>query len=631
MKLKYLIAGLLLTASTASVLGQSEAQRKYISNNTNSKFQDLARQELNRYNEERLARIDAYLQVNNVPVKYRDEKGNLVVLEDVTQSGDPKYVSIYNLPGVRTIEAQKLYPGGSLGVNATGNGIVVGIWDGGDVRSTHTDLLSRVTLLEFSRILDNHATHVGGTIIGDGTTTSSRRGVAYEGTLRSYDLQDDTGEIRPEAEAGMILSNHSYGLVLQNNLVYLTGKYDSDARGFDIITYFNPFFLPVVAAGNDRGDGFNTSDSGYDLITDKAIAKNVITVGAVEQELNYTNPSDVTMSTFSSWGPADDGRIKPDIVAVGVNVTSPIATSDTAYGTLNGTSMATPMVSGGIALLHDLYDDLNPSQVLRSASMKGLVLSSTKEAGNAAGPDYRFGWGLMDVEAAAQVLLNEGSSTLIQEEELTSGATFTRNVVSNQSKLKVALSWTDPFGNTNSAPEDDPTPALVNDLDIKLTDSNGVDFFPWKLNVNNFTAAATKGVNDVDNIEIVEIDAPAGSYSITVDHKGSSLRFGSQEFSLIIQGADPGTLSTSTDTLETVKIYPNPANNFVNVAMNGQLSGSKINITIHDILAKQVLNRSFDNSSVFQQRIDISTLKSGVYLMNVSDGSASTTKKLIVK
>ena len=631
MKIKYILAGLSLVISTTSALGQSDAQRKYISENTNSKYRELAKQEIDKYNEERLARINAYLQVNDVPLKYRDEEGNLVVLEDVTQDGLPIYTTNHNLPGVRTIEAHRLYPGGSLGIDITGNGIVAGIWDGGDVRDTHLDLQNRVVLLEPFRALDNHATHVGGTIIGSGSSNPVGRGVAYEASLRSYDFDDDSTEIRPEADSGMILSNHSYGLQLSSGLVPFTGKYDSRARNFDIITFFNPFYLPVVSAGNDRNDGFNTSDQGYDLITDRAISKNAVTVGAVEQELNYNTPADVTMSSFSSWGPADDGRIKPDIVAVGVSVISTISTSNTAYGTLNGTSMSAPMVTGGVALLHDLYDDLNPNQVLRAASMKGLILSTTKEAGITPGPDYRFGWGLMDVEAAAQVLLNNGNTSLIQEEELAAGSIFSRTVTSNQAKLKVALSWTDPFGNTNSAPEDDPTPALVNDLDIKLTDSNGVEYFPWKLNGANFTAAAVKGVNDVDNIEIVEIDAPAGTYTITVDHKGSNLRFGPQEFSLIIQGADNGTLSTATETLDTVKIYPNPANDFVNIAMNGQLSGSKITVTIHDILGKQVVNRSYDNSSSFQERIDVSSLKSGVYLMNVSDGSASTTKKLIVR
>lgn len=631
MKFKYILTSLSLVISMTSVLGQSDAQRKYISENTNPKYRELAKQEIDKYNEERLARINSYLQTNDIPLKYRDEEGNLVVLEDITLDGEPIYTSAYNLVGVRTIRANQLYPGGSLGVDVTGDGIVSGIWDGGDVRSTHTDLQSRVTLLESFRALDNHATHVGGTIIGDGTTTSSRRGVAYEASLRSYDFDDDFNEIRLEAEAGMIVSNHSYGNQLSGSNVNRTGKYDNQSRSFDVTTYFNPFFLPVVSAGNDRNDGFNTADGGYDLLTDRTLAKNALSVGAVEGLLNYSSPSDVTMSTFSSWGPADDGRIKPDLVAVGVGVTSTISTSDTAYGTLNGTSMSAPMVTGGIVLLHDLYDDLNPSQVLRSASMKGLVLSTTKEAGNTLGPDYRFGWGLMDVEAAAQVLLDNGNTSLIQEEELTSGSTFTRTVTSNQPKLKVALSWTDPFGNANTGPEDDSTPALINDLDIKLTDGNGNEFFPWKLDVTNFTAAATQGVNDVDNIEIVEIDAPAGTYTITVDHKGSSLRFGSQEFSLIIQGADNGTLSTATETLDTVKIYPNPANDFVNIAMNGQLSGSKITVTVHDILGKQVINKNFDNSSSFQERIDISTLKSGVYLMNVSDGQASTTKKLIVK
>ena len=95
------------------------------------------------------------------------------------------------------------------------------------------------------------------------------------------------------------------------------GYYDSNARDIDRIIYNAPYYLPVVAAGNDRQSGVNTADGGYDYLTDKAVAKNNMVVAATFEVLDYQDASDVFMSSFSSWGPTDDGRIKPDISAQG--------------------------------------------------------------------------------------------------------------------------------------------------------------------------------------------------------------------------------------------------------------------------------------------------------------------------
>ncbi len=313
-----------------------------------------------------------------------------------------------------------------------------------------------------------------------------------------------------------------------------------------------------------------------------------------------------------------------------LGVNSLDSASDTAYANRQGTSMSSPMVTGGIILLQELNDQLF-NNFLLSASVRGLVLMTTKEAGSSPGPDYRFGWGLMDVEAAGLFLLDLDNTTLLDERTLVNGVSYTRTVTSNQPQLKVAIAWTDPQGNANTnAAEDDPTPALINDLDIKLTDAQGVDYFPWKLNPASFTSAATKGVNDVDNIEIVEIDAPAGVYTISVTNKGT-LRGGSENYTLLISGADTGTLSNPTEVLNTIRLYPNPASNFVNISMQGQLSGNNISVDIYDTLGKRVIQKSFDNSRSFEQRIDTSALDTGIYIVKISDGNSSSTKKLIIK
>lgn len=630
MKIKLLLASSLLLSASAFLNAQTMEQRRAIAQEADKEQMQFAVQEIARIENAAAQRALNYSRTHNVPLRSYNDNGDLVLLQDVDVNGNPVYVSTYNLGGVLTIGADHLYPGGSLGVSATGNGLTAGIWDGGYARGTHQDLTGRVVYGEPNKSIDGHGTHVGGTIIGGGVGGRARRGVAYEADLLSFEFDSDTSEMLFQAQSGMLVSNHSYGRQLTSGSDDILGKYDSFARAFDIITSQNEFYLPVVSAGNDRNAGFNTGDLGYDLLTDRSLSKNALTVGAVQSVINYSSPSSVNMSTFSSWGPTDDSRIKPDLVAKGVSVNSTESASDTAYGTRSGTSMSSPMVTGGILLLHDLYNQINNS-FLRSASMRGLLLMTTKEAGSNPGPDYAFGWGLMDVEAAGEFIQNMDNTTLLDERVLVSGATYTRSVTSNQPTLKVGIVWTDPQGNVNSnSAEDDPTPALINDLDIKLTDASGQDYFPWKLDAANFRLAATKGVNNVDNIEIVEINAPAGTYTITVNNKGT-LRGGNENYTLLISGADTGTLSTPTEVLDSIKLYPNPASEFVNITMNGQLSGSKIQVNIFDTLGKRVINKSYDNDSSFEQRINTSSLDAGIYIVKVSDGEASTTKKLIIR
>jgi hypothetical protein len=630
MKIKLLLASSFLLSATAFLNAQTVEERRVMTQEIDKDQLQLATQEISRYESAAAQRALNYSTTHNVPLRSYDENGNLIILQDVDIKGNPVFTSTYNLGGVITIGADHLYPNGSLGVSATGNGITAGIWDGGYSRPTHQDLTGRVALGEPNKAIDGHGTHVGGTIIGSGVGGRARKGVAYEADLLSFEFDSDSSEMLVEAQAGMLVSNHSYGRLLTGNIQPILGKYDSFARVFDIITSLNEFYLPVVSAGNDRNAGFNTGDLGYDLLTDRSLSKNSLTIGAVNSVINYSGPASVTMSSFSSWGPTDDSRIKPDLVAKGVSVNSTESQSDSAYGTRSGTSMSSPMVTGGILLLHDLYNQIN-SSFLKSASMKGLLLMTTKEAGANPGPDYSFGWGLMDVEAAGEFIQNLDNSTLIDERNLIGSVPYTRTVTSNQPTLKVGIVWTDFQGNVNSnQAEDDTTPALINDLDIKLTDAQGQDYFPWKLDAANFRLAATKGINDVDNVEIVEIIAPAGTYTITVSNKGT-LRGGNENYTLLISGADTGTLSTPTEVLDSIKLFPNPASDYVNLTMNGQLSGSKIQVNIFDTLGKRVINRSYDNASSFEQRINTSSLDAGIYIVKVTDGEASTTKKLIIR
>lgn len=574
----------------------------------------IAEQEFKQLESERKARVAEYSRVHNVPVKSYDADGELVVLSDVDIFGDPVFTAVYNFVGVRTIGADHLHPGGTLGLNLTGVGVDAGIWDGGYTRPDHVDLTGRVFELDGNAGNSGHGTHVGGTIIGNGTATATNRGIAYGGDLSSYDFSADTGEMFQEAQGGMLVSNHSYGLALgspsgTNNAIF--GKYDNLANTFDLITFQFPDYLPVVSAGNDRGSGYNSRDGGYDILTDRSISKNCLTVAAVDGVFTYTGPNSVNMSTFSSFGPTDDGRIKPDISAKGVGVTStdidtrnPNNTS--YYQVRSGTSMASPMVTGGIMLLQELSNDATVlGSYLTSASMRNLLLSTTKEAGDDPGPDYAFGWGLMDVEAAAEVLLDLGNTTELQELSISAAQpSYTATYTSNQPELVISIAWTDRAGGANtSTAEDDRTPDLVNDLNLVVTDANGTQFLPWKLNPDRPRDAATRGVNNVDNIEVVQIPNPSGNYTVNVTWDGT--RTGaSQNYSILVNGAQPGTLGVenSLNLADSIKLFPNPATDVVNVSFAGQLSGDKINIEVYDALGK-----GFFQINIIMQRVLMSS------------------------
>ena len=403
--------------------------------------------------------------------------------------------------------------------------------------------------------------------------------------IKAYLFDNDITTMTSTA-ASLLLSNHSYGTLAGwyqdtggswyyygnngDSADYKFGDYDSYAASWDNIAYIAPYYLIVKASGNNRNvngpaiggtyfyydsngnkqqatrkAGISNNDSYYTIST-SGNAKNIMTVGAVDGIQNgYRQPSDVIMTSFSSWGPTDDGRIKPDIVADGVNVLSCSAASDSAYATLSGTSMATPNVTGSLMLLQDLYSELNNGAFMRSATLKGVAIHTANEAGNTPGPDYQFGWGLLNVAKAGSVIKNAvssgnaaSSSDLLYENLLKDGQPYTLNVVaSGKSPITATISWTDPEGTVvNSNILFNHNIELVNDLDIRIT-KGGTTYYPWVLNQNVPSAAATKGDNYLDNVEKIEIDSvvPGQVYTITVSNKGT-LQGGSQAYSLLVSG-----------------------------------------------------------------------------------------------
>uniref|UniRef100_UPI0035622F44 S8 family serine peptidase n=1 Tax=Pontiella sp. TaxID=2837462 RepID=UPI0035622F44 len=201
----------------------------------------------------------------------------------------------------------------------------------------------------------------------------------------------------------------------------------------------------------------------------------------------------------------------------------------------SGTSMACPNASGSAALLVEYYKELFSNGAMWASTLKGLIIHTADDLGNA-GPDYKFGWGLMNTQAAADLLADyadQNLSRLTEAELTTADAAHAYTVlVGGDEPLRVTLCWTDPAASENY----DELPDLINDLNLRVVGPGGTTVYPYVLDKSNPQNAATRGVNDVDNVEQVYIASPsAGLYTIIVDCEGTLLG-SEQEYSLLMSG-----------------------------------------------------------------------------------------------
>jgi subtilisin family serine protease len=548
------------------------------------------------------------------------------------KSGAPLYYQTYNLFGAYTINTHHLWRGGRSELNLNGEGITLHVWDGGKIRETHQEFENRTTQMDSDGYMVGHATHVAGTMVSAGRVPTAR-GMASKALLHSYTFTDDEPEMIEAAANGALLSNHSYGRptgwVFHTNQWwwhgdtriseqedYKFGFYSEETRVRDEITYFAPYYLQVHAAGNDRvdkgpspGEEHNVFDydlgvwvksttnrlpdggeAGYDAISTLVLGKNVLTVGAVSDVIDYNGAEDVVLTDFSSTGPTDDGRIKPDVVAKGLGVLSTWVDSNSSYAALSGTSMATPTVTGSLGLIQQLNKRLFGS-FLRASTLKALLIHTTREAGPYPGPDYMHGWGLADLEAAALLLPEKDNQAIIQERNLVQDAvpTWSRIVYSTGTEPLVAtLVWTDVPAEEPEAAFNSREPMLVNDLDVRLIrQSDQQVFYPWKLNAQNPSAPATKGDNLVDNVEKIFIETPeTGEYIVEVSHKGQLVDLINesnkrQSFSIVISGIAERAVELAVidaDVAVSGCDYSSETPAFVVVKNNGQQSLSNIEV-----------------------------------------------------
>ena len=634
MKKRILLCLLFAFCTTTVMLAQTLAERQQIISGYDlEKLAEMEAYYASEFAREKqkaleLAAINGWEEIIELP------NGGIAILVGVFENGKPKYYMTHNREGAITTRTDRVHTGGGAGLDLNGENMVMGVWDGGRVRNTHPLLQNRVTQIDNPGSFSDHSTHVSGTMIGTGTVQSgAAKGMAPLAELEAYDFNNDNSEMVAAAAGGMLVSNHSYGYNINSVDLWQLGYYDSNSKSVDNITYNTPYYLPVFSAGNDRQSGVNAADGGYDYLSGRGVAKNNLVSAATFEVLNYTGPNSVNMSSFSCWGPADDGRIKPDIAAKGVAMYSSVGAA--SYANYNGTSMSAPNTSGSLILLQQHYNDINGEFMLNS-TLRGLVLHTADEAGTNPGPDYRFGWGLMNTERAAEVISDNGTSSVMVEEELFPGDVYTFSVQSDGANdLVVSLTWTDPSGTVlPSGINDLATPMLVNDLDLRVSEDGGATFLPWKLDPSNFSAAATNGDNIVDNIEKIEIASASGEYIIQVSHKTNAITNDSQVFSLIVSGIDKEEFTASShEGIKEACVADGSATFDIDLGFSDGFSDT-INFTVSDLPAGttgSISPTSLNAEGTVELTVNgIGSLAPGDYQIKVTAAGTSETVNVYV-
>ncbi len=529
-----------------------------------------------------------------------------------TEGGAPIFLTPQSLNAAKTISANKLWPGGGAGYSLTGSGVSVLLYDVGNINISHQEFgnPSRIQILQ-NGANGSHATEMAGVISAAGVNpalkgTAPAATVKYIGASLSGPY-NTLGSLIPVVQ-GLRVGNYSLGSDLgwaaappvgcsgvywiwwglmhgsdqsEDSYFgkYLYGQYASylgiNNSGYDELTLNVPHYLQIWAAGNYRNIGpasgtlhlttydcssanatvrpINNDAGGYDTLSPTACLKNVLTIGAVNDlQSGYVNAQGVSLWTNSSVGPTDDGRIKPDLVANGTSVTSTTTGGATSFSTSSGTSSATASVTGAVALLMQHQRNLHPNwNDYYASTWKALLIHAADEAGTAEGPDFKHGWGLVNVAHSATIMsanATANSKPCIKEMILQGEGKIEFPVLRPTSgAFKVTIAWTDPRPSqySPSTQVDGSTSVLVNDLDLRIIGPSGITYYPWKLDADLVLERqsvrelpATRGDNVIDNVEQVLVNnAPAGLYTVKVTHKGQlSSSLNGQLVSMILTG-----------------------------------------------------------------------------------------------
>jgi hypothetical protein len=273
-----------------------------------------------------------------------------------------------------------------------------------------------------------------------------------------------------------------------------------------------------------------------------ASTKNSLAVGA-------TNADGESIASFSSRGPTHDGRIKPEVVAKGAYQFSTIPGNSYTDGTTCsscpgfGTSMAAPVASGIAGLVTQQYRRTFSGATPSAAMLKTLLIAGADDRG-LPGPDYTYGFGLVNAQASVDLVRGDnGSGTRIRSGAVANGQDIDIPVsLAAAQNFRVVLGWFDPevlLVPDPAIPDDDPLAekTLVDDLDLRVVDPTGRTVLPYVLNKDNPTAAATRAANHIDTTEMVEIaNAVPGTYHVIIHGAIGDSRLTAQDYVLVMNG-----------------------------------------------------------------------------------------------
>lgn len=371
---------------------------------------------------------------------------------------------------------------------ANGKNIVVGVKEQ-QMNPADIDLHNRILPSSLAGgNIERHATDIASLIGGAGNSFYDGRGLAngcrFFPSYFSNLFADDSTLLNQNKVS---VQNHSYGTTIQS-------YYGAEAASYDIQTWHHKTRVHVFSAGN-RGteapaDGPYAGISGFaNLTANFKMAKNIINVAAIDNKGN--------IEPFSSSGPAYDGRLTPQLTALGAN----------------GTSDAAALVSGTVAVLQQVYADSN-NQQLPPASLIKSILYNTADDIHLAGIDYKTGYGLLNAFEALLSLRNKQ----FDNGSIANGQSWQKTIdVPASSVLKVTLAWTDTASSANN------NKALINDLDLAVEEINtGIIYQPWVLSStavrDSLLKPAVRKRDSLNTAEQVTISMPApGQYRILVN------------------------------------------------------------------------------------------------------------------
>ncbi|MDD3270264.1 MAG: S8 family serine peptidase, partial [Syntrophomonadaceae bacterium] len=435
-----------------------------------------------------------------------------------------------------------LAPGLLNSTGLSGQGQIIGIADSGldkgSISDIHLDLQSEAGKMPKVAMLksysgrtvpddpNGHGTHMAATIAGSGQASEGKyRGIAPGASLYFQALLDQEDQLRiPPNLDQLFRPAYAAGVRIHVNGWGNSGNaYTGNSAQIDNFVYEHPDFLPVFGAGN--------SGPGAATITGEANSKNALAVGssqiprpAFSNEARYVDQA----AGSSSRGPAQDGRIKPELLAPGsavISACSSLTTSnfqpDSKYTLMGGSSMAAAVTGGSLALLREYLNTHKGINNPSSALLKSLLVNGAKDA--AGGPSNGCGFGILDLLGTVLALHEERFNLVEEPVGIHSGETreYKLHLDSGEAPFKVTLAWVDPPAKSGASS------ALVNNLDLLVRDPHGKIYYG-----NDFLQ--TGNIDQVNNIEQISIPKTiTGEYTVIIKGANLDANYPAQAFALV--------------------------------------------------------------------------------------------------